>query len=474
MTYPDANHRSDKTIGADNFSNSELVKERTRMRPQAVTRRSVIAQDVLLSVHHSFVIKNISDDGNGLVVTGTFSQYVFCSNHDLIEYGNNRSEDDEDNDMIGVSFGYRFNDTSAEDEKYFVQYQGTEIQEKTDMGKLFLHRYYVKLPLELDVQLDCFPFRVISASLLVELTTFITDGQKLKVRPDLLIHRRDKTNMFRIEPDSWHPDSRSPMYQAKDIIDQSESYDLVSPFPRVSYIYNPEKNHCCQFRVRFLMVQNGSKKMLEILAPMILIAGLNTINVLQGEDDNILDYTGNSATFALSVLVFLPTIGSGASHVQELWRASNMYVISIILALGFSSVAFQWLGNNNLATAGMILLWGSFLFPILNFLRYVRFARHAKFNKAGAASHFWADSDAELYEATEYNADSSFVKVSDLVNNTIVNNTTTDDLKDMDYRIRRVNESHILEFASLGDIKSRRHKAYPMIRNASDEEVFVA
>ncbi|CAJ1948553.1 unnamed protein product [Cylindrotheca closterium] len=439
-------------------------------------KRSMVTQEELVNVHHSFVMKHISDsDGDGLVVTGTFVQYVFCSNEDLIESENNKNEEEEDgSDIKGVHFEYRFNDTSAEDEKYFVQYQGVEIQEHTDMGKLFKHSYYIKIPLALDVKLDCFPFRVISASLLVELTTFTTDDKKLRVRPDLMVHKRDKTNMFSIQPDLWREDSRSPMQQANDIMDQSENYDLVSPFPRVSYIYNSQKNYCPKFRVQFLMVQNGTKKLLEILVPMVLIAALNTFHVMGGEVTDIPDYTGNSANFALSVLIFLPTISSGTGHIQTLWRASNMYIITIILALALSSVPYEWVGFNHIASAGMILYWVSFLFPIINCLRYVRFVRHAKFHKAGAGMHFWAsddysDSRNDPYDETQYDAKSSFVKVSEIVNDSDEQGLQ---LKAMDFRIRTVNKSQILEFASMEEIKARLiEEVMPLHIQKSDEEV---
>ncbi|KAL3937689.1 MAG: hypothetical protein SGBAC_007259 [Bacillariaceae sp.] len=439
-------------------------------------RKNIEIQNASVNVHHSFVIKHISDDGNGLMVTGTFIQYVFCSNQELIEaYGSNTNEAGEECDIDGVHFEYRFNDTSADDEKCLVQYHGVDIQEHTDMGKLFRHSYYVKIPLAIDVQLECFPFRVISASLLVELTTFTTNDKTLRVRPDLIVHKRDKTNMFSIEPNSWRLDSRSPLEQAKDIIDQSTNYDLVSPFPRVSYIYNPQKNYCPKFRIRFLMVQLGSKKMLEILLPMFLIAVLNTIQVMGGEETEIADYTGNLANSALSVLIVLPVIIGGSGHIQTLWRASNFYILTIIFALALSSVPFAFGGHNDIAMAGMILYWVSFLFPILNCFRYVRFVRHAKFNKAGAAIHFWASDDFETnhlepYNPSEYKVASSFVKISE-----IANNTRDEDLKAMDYRLRQVNKSQIVEFASLRHLKERFEKQNkPTPHTKSDEEVMLA
>ena len=138
------------------------------------------------------------------------------------------------------------------------------------------------------------------------------------------------------------------------------------------------------YSVSFLLVEDGMKKFVEIVFPMLLIAAMNHLNVLnavwakQGwtnENVDAVDYINNSATLALAVVVFLPTM-FGRARFHEIFNANNLYVTSIFIALALSALP-QALTNGNVwpARVGAWLFWGSFLFPVINGFRFAFFVQ---------------------------------------------------------------------------------------------------
>jgi hypothetical protein len=383
-------------------------------------------EDVSVCVHNFFLMKHVVDDGDGLVVVGTFIQHAFSGPNDELK-------------LDDLRFGYRFNDETADEDSGLVKHRRTEKHE-TNMGTLHRHTFQVRAPLEVSVELDYFPFKVVSAKLLVELSTFTTEDSKTLLRPNLIVHKSDKPNMFCVQKDQLVPSEGSILEQAKDKMDKAETFDFISPFPKVSYLYDTNKKYCPKFMLKFLMVEDGMKRFVEIVFPMFLIAGMNTIHVLNpDEEQDVVDYLANSATFALSVLVFLPTM-VGSSRRQNLYTANNLYIMFIFLALLLSSIPQGLVVDNNVfALMGLALYWASFLFPLVNGYRYLKFISFAK--KDANENHFWPHANKNPYKVSKDDAEDSFIKVEDIVYMDESART------EMEYTLRKVHKFQILEFA---------------------------
>ena len=168
-----------------------------------------------------------------------------------------------------------------------------------------------------------------------------------------------------------------------DKMDRTTSYDFVSPFPTVQYLYDPKKDYCPKYLVSFLMVDQGMKKFVEVVFPMLLVATMNHINVrsyVPGEGIEG-DYIANAATFTLSVVVYLPTM-VGTSSRQDLFSANNAYITLILLALMLSSIPEDYSTSKiPFSVIGNYLFWLSFAFPFTNMCRFYMFFRRQKTHK---------------------------------------------------------------------------------------------
>eukprot|EP00957_Ditylum_brightwellii_P199381 15197463-Ditylum_brightwellii.AAC.1 len=83
-------------------------------------------------------------------------------------------------------------------------------------------------------------------------------------------------------------------------MDKSECYDLMTPFPKIEYFQDTKKNYCPKFKMTFYLTEEGSSKLVAIIAPMLLISTLNTLHVFNPDKPDTVDFIANAATFALT------------------------------------------------------------------------------------------------------------------------------------------------------------------------------
>lgn len=399
-------------------------------------------EDQKLKVLNSLLFKKVVDDGDGIAIVGTMVQQVFV---DVDKRNNNNASERDillckkrhpEKKHKGIAFDYRFNDHSAVDGDH-ITFRRSEIHE-TDNEMCFRHTYQVKIPLEINMSFDSVPFKVVCSSSMIELSTLVLDennedkdnGDGIKVRPNLTVHKEHKTNMVCIQRDfvkqkivnyditsnisSWfctlfgklsgHED-KEKMQKVKEAmikIDRSRKYDFVSPFPHVQYFYDTKKEYCPKFMISFLLVEDGIKKFVEVFFPLFLIGVLNTIHVLSDHEHLIenneevdvtdarylkatsnnepvstTDYLANSATLTLAVILLLPNVMS-TSFIQSFWTTNNLFIIIILSALGLSSIPYQLAKTRALAYTGMGLYWTSYFLPFLNLFQYYRFFQHRR------------------------------------------------------------------------------------------------
>jgi len=157
-------------------------------------------------------------------------------------------------------------------------------------------------------------------------------------------------------------------------MDHMKTFDLISPFPQIEYFVEgkDDDEYCSKFKVTFFLAEEGISKVIEVIAPMLLIATLNTMHVLNNDADaGATDYIANSATLALTAVFLLPNI-KGESNRTEWLTFNNLYIFLIFIGLALSSFPQDMVGTNVYALVGNGFLWGSFLIPLLNTLKFLR------------------------------------------------------------------------------------------------------
>jgi hypothetical protein len=110
------------------------------------------------------------------------------------------------------------------------------------------------------------------------------------------------------------------------------------------------------------------KKFFEIVFPMLLIAAMNHLNVINAveaidnksnyEEVEAVDYLNNSATLALSVVVFLPTM-IGTSRFHSIFQVNDLYISTIFVALALSALPYAVFESTVPAKVGTYLFWAS-------------------------------------------------------------------------------------------------------------------
>ncbi|CAJ1940056.1 unnamed protein product [Cylindrotheca closterium] len=394
-------------------------------------------------VHNGFLIKHILDDpevDDGLVLIGTFIQSAFAGP------SSSPAEDEEFRPrQPEIRFTYRFNDQTADERSGAVDWRRTEKHRTRDLGECHRHTFQIKAPLELEVEFNAFPFKVVSATLLIEMSTFTTPDGRTRLRPNILLHTKEKRNMCQIQkgyarkPKPIGRFSSTSIFapaennhkelflQAKEKIDRSYVYDFASPFPTITYYYDTTKHYCPKYSVSFLLVEDGMKKFIEIVFPMILIAAMNHLNVInavwsvQGRTDETVeavDYINNSATLALAVVVFLPTM-FGRSRFHEVFTANNWYITTIFVALVLSALPHSIAGSIWPARVGAYLFWGSFFFPIINGFRFLYFVQSQR--KSLRPEFFMEDAVGRVHPPSRFKPKpdrdvlGEFIPIKDLV-----------------------------------------------------------
>jgi hypothetical protein len=145
---------------------------------------------------------------------------------------------------------------------------------------------------------------------------------------------------------------------------------------------------------------------------MVLVAAMNTVHVRNTDDpdeQSVTDYLANSATFALTVVFFLPTM-IGSSRRQQFLTLNNLYIILIFISLLLSSLPQQWVGSKAPSEVGMWLYWISFILPIYNYFRYSKYIRE---NKDRIHSEFFMKKNTEKKKSIDY--EEHFLSIRDLV-----------------------------------------------------------
>jgi len=296
--------------------------------------------------------------------------------------------------------------------------------------------YNARIPMKLTSTFDAFPFAIYKASANIELSSVHHDIESsvkavehrdenfeiISLHPNHLIHRHDRRNNFSLQEledldeeekitsclskilDSSnfvqkHIHRNNHIKNIKEKLDQSDGYDFLCPFPKISYICDLKKKSCSKFKIEFMVVEGGSEKAITIFLPMILIATLSTINVWISDylDDKEPDITNDdrhlqiSATIALAAVLLLPQMAPKAQKFSRgMISYNNLYVFLVFLALSLSSFPPSC---RYIAISGVVLLWLCVLLPLIHFVQFC-LERHRIWNERNK-DHLFAKADAK-------------------------------------------------------------------------------
>eukprot|EP00548_Thalassiothrix_antarctica_P018671 CAMPEP_0194194178 /NCGR_PEP_ID=MMETSP0154-20130528/75436_1 /TAXON_ID=1049557 /ORGANISM="Thalassiothrix antarctica, Strain L6-D1" /LENGTH=680 /DNA_ID=CAMNT_0038918581 /DNA_START=129 /DNA_END=2172 /DNA_ORIENTATION=+ len=379
-------------------------------------------------VKNVFMMKKLIDspeEEDGIQLIGTFIQQVF----DLTE---------EQYEKKDFAFGYRFNETTATEETG-LQKRRTEAMATTETMKDGTKKdilgarttYQAQIPLVVETLISLFPYRIVTATATVELSSLnLGEGT---IRPDLFLHKKDPRHNINIQ--GLKPDARNSLLsvamggktqkkdetlagiteQIFDKLDKMKKYDIVHPYPKVYIEYEKKKAYAPRFVLSFYCITSGFAKIVSIILPVLLVTFITIINVFQdvkqvsngdgGEEvsnhlqvmsgmtltavfilpeildpSNRNDLFGSFAGYAgmtLTAVFILPEI-IDPSNRNNIFGQSNIYVILVFLSLILTSIPYGVFKTVVPEIVGAVMMFASFLLPLVNTFRYYRIIRRIK------------------------------------------------------------------------------------------------
>jgi len=349
-------------------------------------------------VRNVFMIKKLIDspeEEDGIQLIGTFIQQVF----DLTE---------EQYEKKDFAFGYRFNETTATEETG-LQKRRTESLATTETMKDGTKKdilgarttYQAQIPLVVETLISMFPFRIVTATATVELSSMnLGEGT---IRPDLFLHTKDPRNNIAIQ--GLKPDARSSLLsvamgektqkkdatlagiteQLFDKLDKMKKYDIVHPYPKVYIEYEKKKAYAPRFVLSFYCITSGFAKIVSIILPVLLVTFITIINVIQdvkqvsngdgGEE--VSNHLQVMSGMTLTAVFILPEI-IDPSNRNNIFGQSNIYVILVFLSLILTSIPYGVFKTVVPEIVGAVMMFASFLLPLVNTFRYYRIIRRIK------------------------------------------------------------------------------------------------
>lgn len=315
-----------------------------------------------VNVHSLLLIKKIiddKDDEQGVVLVGTIMQNIAGGEE---------------------HFEMRFNEES--DDSYATRRSPTS------------NSYQLKVPLEQSVEFNIFPFVIKKATVAIEFSSKDDPTTNTKVRPQLMLHKEDRRNLVSIQNLRDKEDLESKL-------DHSSAYSLVSPYPEVRFLYEKKDNgYCPRYEVSFYLTDSGNTKLFKVTLPMMLIATINTVNVMLYMDgatsaDN---YLATAASLAVTAVLLLSDIVTPQPQKEKFFSFNTGYILMVFIGLILSSIPSDVFTLGNLALGslpiyGMCILWLSFLAPIVNTVLYTLKSNEitSKMNKMNRTCKFLKD-----------------------------------------------------------------------------------
>ena len=321
---------------------------------------------IKVPVRNFLMIKRLEDDpdnDDGVLLIGTIVQYVL--NERGLKSLNDTDDDDDDDDTQSKYFDYRFNDCSYKDDNTLA-FRRTETSGK--YNNIWRTTLQTKIPLNMKVEEEIFPFKLITATADIELSSGFHGNQT--IRPNLVLAQKHciRLNAAIQEPDGKFQDVHKDVDASLDCMTK---YDLLSPYPDITYLYEKKKGYCPKYTVTFHLMIDGVGKFVGTLLPLLLVSTLNTLYLMyemDQENNDAKDLLEFSSTLGLTVVFLFGSIYDPVASKAK-WP-DIVYVICIFFSLILSSISESFVGGSfGYRIAGVALFWFSFVFPISNYAR---------------------------------------------------------------------------------------------------------
>mmetsp|Transcript_50236 Transcript_50236/g.60429 ORF Transcript_50236/g.60429 Transcript_50236/m.60429 type:complete len:436 (-) Transcript_50236:247-1554(-) len=391
-----------------------------------MSKRTVIStkkpQEASIPVSNFVLLKHIKDNQdveNGLLLVATFIQTI--NNKQGQETEHFADEDQH------FHFQYRVNDEVADGDNGYVKVRRTEQNET-----VYKTTFDVRAPLEItEVIYDRFPFKIVKAAVVVELSTMTNKQSTMRLRPNLHLNEKFKSCNFSIQlPDEVSADdavwengktkkeclSKKRKFLAKieNKMDLSMNYDFVTLVPEIAYVIK-KKDDCSKFHISFYVVEQGFSKFAKTVYPMLLVFFMNIFHVINNSEkgDNIpdaTDYIANSATFALTVVFLLETV-IPKSRKEEFFGMNTLYILIVILALMLSSVPKAMVHTHWPSFIGAGLFGASFFIPVSNYVMFKHMKR--KIRSKRCIKNFIKDKEGKPFKIFKDKFDDHFKSIKE-------------------------------------------------------------
>ena len=376
-----------KTFGVDIIQgdNSEEAL-RAAMVHKSSKPKAPKRPEVVVPVFATLLMKKLTEDTDGnLALVGTFIQRPLL--YDL------KAFDRESGNEALPYFAMRVNEGESKPEDCFEVRKvardlgpgpkNKDLREGDQKGYFATASttFVANMPLKLDSVYNEPPFNIMSATCMIELTSFIGTNalnEKFELRPSFVAHASDLRNLCSVR--DWKDDYK---------MDEMKRWELVTPMPTIEYEYDGGKGekalYVPKLRLTYYLYEEAIQPVIETVMPIIFAYVANTYNIINSfkdEEREFKDYLANNVGIGLTIVFIVPTISKSDAFDAE-WKWNYVYVVWIFASLVLSLPAYlvRWqeplfrLGNGaNVTLAHLVIVfqWASLIIPLYNGLQWQR------------------------------------------------------------------------------------------------------
>ena len=345
-----------------------------RRRP-TVGAKPAKAKQVFVPVFLTLMIKKlVEDDETSISLVGTAIQRPLIYDLERLKRVG------EAEDTTRPYFAMRVNEGESSADDAFVVRKTVPQFIKGANGEEFYassSTFVASTPLKLNSIISSHPFHVVSASCLIELTSFTGyldgTGEAFECRPNLLGHTKDLRNLVSVR--DW----------CSEALDEMRSWNVVNSSPCVEYVIDGKHGkgyYCPKVRVTFYLRRAWIQPFIESLMPVIFSNIAMSLMIMRKSQIDLGERLGNVVAIGLTVVFVVPQLSSSLSF-QPKMQLNHLYVIWIYTALilvllfsfGMSKHPFFRHRQGSVRNFLFGLLWGNLVIPITNFTRYFLFLR---------------------------------------------------------------------------------------------------
>ncbi|KAK7248224.1 hypothetical protein SO694_00129068 [Aureococcus anophagefferens] len=302
-------------------------------------------------------------------------------------------------------FQMRINEGEDDDANLVLRKTVPQFVDGAEAGEAYFassSTFVAKMPLKLNSIISSHPFHVVSASTLLELTSFTghldgadqgrtrernsklqslisrpfstrADGAPFECRPNLLGHVEDLRNLVSVR--DWSTSA----------LDEMRSWNIINTSPCIEYVVDGKHDkgyYCPKVRVTFYLRRAYIQPFIESLMPVVFANIALTLLVMRKTQIDLGDRLGNVVAIGLTIVFVVPQLSSSLSF-QPKMQLNHVYVVWIYMALivvllysfGMSKASHFARRQGDVRDCLLVMLWGNLVIPFTNFVRYALFVR---------------------------------------------------------------------------------------------------